>query len=147
MKTKKHQLYAVVGSLLAVLATGFIWYRMPVRIEDMDRLATCACGYSKVEFKDGKITMVHGQHNEPKPGDVFGSYSTAGRTVTVVCNGKPGYSMKLDHLGLLDTTGFGPKYCAISGRSWKTKVYELLERIGLINDDVGAEFLDQWRQD
>ena len=139
MKTKKHHLYAVMGSLLAVLATAFIWYRMPVGIGDMDRMVYCACGPAEVEFKDGKITMVRFEHKDPKPGDVIGSYTVAGKSVdmTIIFNGKPQHhTLKLDHLGLLAPPGWGCKYYALSGKSWKTKVHELLERIGLTNNGV-----------
>jgi hypothetical protein len=97
------------GTVALLSATALTWYFQPVRIEEMDRLRICNCGFSTVKFEDGKIQAFKTVHNDIPPGTFIGTYARNGNTLDLSLQFKgKSYrsSHKIDHLGV--QLGMGP---------------------------------------
>ena len=66
------------------LTIPIFWYKLPAKIENLNRLEYCACGYSKVKFRNGNIYMVKYFHNSIKPGDCIGKYTVQNNNVDLI---------------------------------------------------------------
>ena len=137
MKRKKKIAIIIISSIcLCLLLAITIWYKISVKIEDMNRMCYCACGYAKVEFKDGKIYMLQYPHDSVKVGDCIGIYHISGKTVDLLIdfeNKQSRYNCELDHIGLrnIKFDAFTPVYHAHNDKSFKLYVYAALNKIGL----------------
>jgi hypothetical protein len=92
----------------------------------------CACGYSKVQFKDGRITMIKFYHEDVKPGDLIGRYSPTNHAVQleVYWKGKTNsFRCEMDNIGVLSPTGSLWGYQALNRRSWKPWIHHYLRRV------------------
>jgi hypothetical protein len=135
MKRSRLFLYGLMGVALTSIFAGIRIYYQPARIEDLDSMLYCACGYSRVRFESGRIVMVRSGHEFPKPGDQIGTYRTDGTRVEIGTGfGAARYQevLRLDHIGLIEPPDPSQRsgYRAINTRSWKTKVYGILEKVG-----------------
>ncbi len=136
MKRIRTYLYLLVGFTFASVLIGARGYYQPTRIEDIDSMLYCACGYSKVKFDSGRIVMVHYHHDDVKPGDQIGTYRTDGNTVeldTVFGANKHHEKLKIDHIGIIEPPAPMQMfdYRAINSTSWKLPIYKTLKAIGL----------------
>ena len=128
---KYSKVYAVVLPVLLLVGGTLIWYRTPARLEDMDGMLYCACGYSKVAFKDGKITMVKYHHDTVKSGDLIGRYTIRGHDVELEIDFKGNVRVvqcRMDNIGLLAPAGSTGEYQAINSESVKFWIYHHLHK-------------------
>ena len=122
----------VLVAILLVVCLSWIWYYTPARLENMDSMLFCACGYSKVQFKDGRITMVKFDHDTVKPGELIGRYTPTNQAVQleIYWKGKTNaIRCEMDHVGVLAPSGSHWQYRALDSRSWKPWIYFYLHRI------------------
>jgi hypothetical protein len=132
---KQHVRRSAVYVLVAmglVVCLGSIWYSTPARLENMDSMLYCACGYSKVQFKNGTITMIKFHHDDVKPGDLIGTYSPSNQAVQleIYWKGKTNaMRCEMDNVGVLASSGSPWQYQALDSRSWKPWIHYHLQRV------------------
>ncbi|MFA5203198.1 MAG: hypothetical protein WC708_02240 [Lentisphaeria bacterium] len=117
--------------VLLLVGGVLVWYHAPAQLEAMDGMLYCACGYSKVAFKDGKITMVKYHHDTMKSGDLIGRYTIKGHDVQleVNFNGKVRVvQCRMDNIGLLAPAGSTGEYQALNSESLKLWIYRHLHK-------------------
>jgi hypothetical protein len=126
------KVYGVTALMLLVVTVSFTWYIATARIADLDSMIYCACGYSKVQFKDGRITMVKYHHDTVKPGELIGRYSVTNHQVDleVYFEGKTNVTRcRIDNVGVLAPSGSLWEYDALNSRSLKPWVHHYARKI------------------
>ena len=126
----KTPIAAVAILLLSAVGATIWWYFSPARIEEMNQLLYCACGYSRVEFANGNITMIKPFHDSVKSGEPIGKYSMKGEKVEIELyfNGKTNIAAyQLDHVGLRTSDPLFRKleHQAVDGGSLKLSIRKL----------------------
>ena len=123
---------ASVALLLLFGCIFLVWYHAPVRIETIDRLAYCACGYSKVRFHDGRITMIRYQHDTIKSGEQIGTYQVVGNTIKmeIIFKGKAHReAFIIDNIGLVASEHSVLRYYGLNSKSPKTYIHGATDRL------------------
>jgi hypothetical protein len=133
---RKNKIVIIGGVFITSLIFLSLWYKSPAKIENLNRMGYCACGYSKVEFKNGKIYMVKFFHDSVKPGECIGEYTVQDSNVDlVIFFDKKKYTIRcvMDNIGLriINPEEFGLIYQAYNDKSYKMYVYGMLRGIGL----------------
>jgi hypothetical protein len=118
---------------ITVIGIGLIlaWYFSGVKIEKMNSMVYCSCGYTQVEFSHGKIILIKYHHDNAKPGDQIGTYTVSGNLVDITINfgGKSfPVSCEIDNIGLRIIGDSLWKYQALDSGSYKTFIYKLLRK-------------------
>jgi hypothetical protein len=124
--------YLLTALFVMTAAAILAWYHTPSKLEDMDRMLYCACGYSKVQFKDGKITMIEYHHDTVKSGDVIGRYRATGNDVEmeIYFKGKTNVARyKADSIGILAPPfpGMHWEHQAFNSKALKLFVWRFLD--------------------
>ena len=105
------------------------------RIEYLNKMLVCSCGYSDVKFDDGKIWMVNYHHDDIKPGELIGYYHSDGKNVEISLKFKGkeyNNNYEIDSIGLMNNTGYSDQYQAINTHSiryWIHIFANLMKRI------------------
>jgi len=133
---RKNKIIIIFGIFITSLIFLFLWYKSPAKIENLNRMGYCACGYSKVDFRNGKVYMVKYFHDSVKPGECIGEYTVQGNNVDlVIFFDKKQYTIRcvMDNIGLriINPGEFGLIYQAYNDKSYKIYIYEMLRKIGL----------------
>ncbi len=131
-RTQRGMLFGAVALTSLAIYECVNWYTAPAHIEDMDSMIYCSCGYSKVRFGDGKIMMVKYLHDDVKPGDLIGTYSTSNRDVElkIYFGGEVFITRcRIDHVGLLASPGGRWEYQATDSQSVKTWIHYAIRRL------------------
>ena len=144
MNPRTRSVLYVATAVVVLLLGGLVvaWFHLPMPVEDIDSFTYCACGYSKVRFHDGKITMIEYPHASVKPGDQIGTYHVVDDKVEVGIFFKDRVyhtTYTRDNIGLLNppSARMQYQYCAFNRKSLKTTVKLALLRLG-------SEVADLW---
>jgi hypothetical protein len=133
---RKRKILIACSIFIAFLILLILWYKSPAKIENLNRMGYCACGYSKVDFRNGKVYMVKYFHDSVKLGECIGEYTVQDNNVDlVIFFDKKQYTIRcvMDNIGLriINPEEFGLIYQAYNDKSYKMYVYGMLRKIGL----------------
>ena len=123
----------VTATVMLLILITYLWFSSPARIESLDSLVYCACGYSTVQFEAGRIIIVKDHHETVKPGEQIGTYRVVGNHVEmeIVLAGKAFQeTLTMDNIGLVASHPSRFRYQALNSRSPKFYIYAASKRLG-----------------